>query len=123
MSNRRESDYRVETCGEEPEGREAAGKGVQMSETWERLLNREFKTRGRMLLHFLHKRPVMSAFHQRHAGEMLRNGVCVCVCVALHTNVRLSDFLLKRMLTEDGEGGMKDGVCVRRRGGCNRNPS
>lgn len=90
MSNRRESDYRVETCGEDPEGREAAGRGVQMSQTWERLLNREFKTRRIMLLHFLHKRPVMSAFHQRHAGEIrvLRNGACV----AAHTNVHLSDF-------------------------------
>lgn len=88
MSNRRESDYRVETCGEDPEGREAAGRGVQMSETWERLLNRDFKTRRIMLPHFLHKRPVMSAFHHRHAGEicMLRNGVCV----RAHTNVRLS---------------------------------
>lgn len=35
------------------------------------------------------------------------------VCVTARTNVRLSDFLPNRTLTEDGgKGGMKDGVCV-----------
>lgn len=62
MSNSRESDYRVQTCRENLEGVKAAGKRVKMSETWERLLNREFGTRTLVFLHFLHKRPGITVF-------------------------------------------------------------
>lgn len=61
MRNSRESDYRVQTCRENLEGVKAAGRRVKMSETWERLLNREFGTKTLMFLHFLHMRPGITA--------------------------------------------------------------
>lgn len=60
-SNRRESDYGIQICGETGGLLEERETRVKMSETWERLLNRETGTKRLMFLHFQPKRPGITA--------------------------------------------------------------